>query len=144
LPVDFGEWQLAKTNMQQISSDIDAYLATLSAENRAALEKLRRSIKAALPEAEECIAYGIPAFRWNGKPVAGFSASKNHCSYFPMSGSVVAALQEELKKYDSSKGTIRFPASKPLSAALVKQLVKARLAEIEDQGKPKPKKKKSK
>jgi uncharacterized protein YdhG (YjbR/CyaY superfamily) len=144
LPVDFGEWQLAKTNMQQISSDIDAYLATLSAENRAALEKLRQSIKAALPEAEECIAYGIPAFRWNGKPVAGFSASKNHCSYFPMSGSVVAALQEELKKYDSSKGTIRFPASKPLSAALVKQLVKARLAEIEDQGKPKPKKKKSK
>ena len=137
--MDFGKWQLAKTTMKQISSDIDAYLATLNAENRAALEKLRRSIKAALLGAEECIAYGIPAFRWNGKSVAGFSASKNHCSYFPMSGSVVAALQEELKKYDSSKGTIRFPASKPLSTALVKKLVKARLAEIEDKSKPKPK-----
>ena len=140
--MDFGKWQLANTTMKQISSDTDAYLATLNAEDRAALEKLRRSIKAALPEAEECIAYGIPAFRWKGKTVAGFSASKNHCSYFPMSGSVVAALQEELKKYDSSKGTIRFPAHRPLSAALVKKLVKARMAEIGDGSQASSKKRK--
>ena len=130
--------------MKPVSSKIDDYLATLSADRRAALEKLRKSIHSAVPEAEECIAYGIPAFRWNGKSVAGFSASQEHCSYFPMSGSVVAALQEELKKYDSSKGTIRFPASKPLTAALVKKLVKARMAEIEGKSKTPRKKGKSK
>ena len=108
--------------MKQTSSEIDNYLATLSEDQRTALEKLRQVIQAALPEAEECIAYGIPAFRWNGKSVAGFSASKEHCSYFPMSGSVVSALQEELKKYETSKGTIHFPASKPLPTALVKKL----------------------
>lgn len=140
--MDFGKWQLAKTTMKQISSDIDAYLATLSAENRAALEKLRRSIKAALPEAEECIAYGIPAFRWNGKSVAGFSASKDHCSYFPMSGSIVAEFQKELAKYDTGKGTIRFSAHRPLSAALVKKLVQARMAEIGDGSKASSKKRK--
>jgi uncharacterized protein YdhG (YjbR/CyaY superfamily) len=116
--------------MKQISSDIDNYLATLSADKRTALEKLRKVIQAAVPEAEECIAYGIPAFRWNGKSVAGFSASKDYCSYFPMSGSVVSALPEELKKYETSKGTIHFSASKPLPAALVKKLIKARIAEI--------------
>jgi uncharacterized protein YdhG (YjbR/CyaY superfamily) len=121
--------------MKPVSSEIDDYLATLSADQRAALEKLRKLIQAAVPEAEECIAYGIPAFRWNGKSVAGFSASKEHCSYFPMSGSVVGTLEKELEKYETSKGTIHFPASKPLPAALVKKLIKARMAEIVGSGK---------
>ena len=118
--------------MKKISTPIEDYLATLTAETRAALEKLRQAIRAAVPTAEECIAYGIPAFRWNGKSVAGFSASKDHCSFFPMSGSIVADFQKELVKYDTGKGTIRFSAKRPLSAVLVKKLVTARMKEIGD------------
>ena len=109
---------------------IDEYLAGVTPEQRAALEKIRRAIQAAVPAAEEGFSYGLPAFRLNGQPVAAFGAAKGHCSYFPMSGSIVAALGEDLAGYDTSKGTIRFTADKPLPAALVKKLVKARLAEI--------------
>ncbi len=108
----------------------DAYLATLSPDKRAALEKLRQTIKAAAPKAEECISYGMPAFRLDGKLIAGFSASAKHCSYFPMSGSVVSAHKALLAAYDTSKGTIRFPPEKPLPVALVRRLVKARITEI--------------
>ena len=108
---------------------IDEYLAAVSDDQRAALEKLRKTIRAAAPQAEECISYGLAAFRLNGKPLVGFGASAKHCAFYPMNGSTVAAFQEELKNYDTSKGTIRFPASKPLSAALVRKLVKARIAE---------------
>ena len=107
---------------------IDDYLATLSDNQRAALAKLRKTITAAAPQAEECISYGIPAFRQNGMLV-GFGATANHCSFFLFSGSTVEAHQEELADHDTSKGTIRFPADKPLPAALVRKLVKARLAE---------------
>jgi uncharacterized protein YdhG (YjbR/CyaY superfamily) len=109
---------------------IDEYLATVSDDKRAALEKMRKSIRAAAPKAEECISYGIPAFRFDGKPIAGFGAAEKHCAFYPMSATTVAALQDELKKYDTSKGTIRFPAAKPLPATLVKKLVKARIEEI--------------
>ncbi len=108
---------------------IDEYLATLSADKRAALEKLRRTIRTIVPKAEECISYGLAAFRLDGKPIAGFGASKNHCTYFPMSGSTVTALKKELKGYDTSKGAIRFQANKPLPVALVRKLIKARIAE---------------
>jgi len=107
---------------------IDEYLAALSADQRAALEKLRKTIRAAAPEAEECISYQLPAFRQNGMLVA-FGATANHCAFYPMSSNTVAAHQEELRNYDTSKGTIRFPADKPLPAALVRKLVKARIAE---------------
>jgi uncharacterized protein YdhG (YjbR/CyaY superfamily) len=106
---------------------IDEYLAALGAGQRAALAKLRKTIKAA-PQAEELISYGIPAFRQNGMLV-GFGATANHCSFFLMSGSTVDAHADELAGYDTSKGTIRFPTAKPLPAALVRKLVKARLAE---------------
>jgi uncharacterized protein YdhG (YjbR/CyaY superfamily) len=108
---------------------IDDYLARLSDDKRAALDKLRRTIRAAAPKAEECISYGIPAFRLEGRLVAGFSASAQHCSYFPMSGSIVKDLQDDLAGYDTSKGAIRFAPDKPLPAALVRKLVKARIAE---------------
>lgn len=107
---------------------IDEYLAALPEDKRAALEHVRKAIRAAAPKAEECISYSMPAFRLNGALV-GFGASAKHCSFFPMSGSTVAAFEKELAGYDTSKGTIRFPAAKPLPAALIRKLVKARIAE---------------
>ena len=112
----------------------DEYLAALSEDNRAALEKLRKAIKAAAPEAEECISYGLAAFKLDGKPLVALGATANHCAFYLMSGSTVEAHQDELAKYDTSKGTIRFPASKPLPATLVKKLVKARIEENEGRG----------
>jgi uncharacterized protein YdhG (YjbR/CyaY superfamily) len=108
---------------------IDEYLAPLSADQRAALEKLRKAIKAAAPKAEECISYGLAAFRLNGKPLVAFGATANHCAFYPMSSFTVEDHKEQLKGYDTSKGTIRFPADKPLPASLVRKLVKARIAE---------------
>ena len=107
---------------------IDDYLAPLSPGMRAALEELRKTIRKAAPKAEECISYGICAFRQNGMLV-GFGAAENHCSFFLMDGSTVAAHQAELKGFDTSKGTIRFAPEKPLPASLVRKLVKARIAE---------------
>src|SRR5213594_2039893 len=107
---------------------IDEYLATLSDDNRAALEKLRKTLRAAAPKAEECISYGLAAFRQNGMLV-GFGATANHCAFYLMSSSTIAAHKDELRDYDTSKGTIRFQADKPLPVALVRKLVKARIAE---------------
>jgi uncharacterized protein YdhG (YjbR/CyaY superfamily) len=114
---------------------IDEVLALVSAEQRVALEKLRKTIKAAAPKAEECISYGLAAFRLNGKPLVAFGASATHCAFYPMSGNMVAAHRDELKGYETSKGTIRFSPEKPLPAALVRKLVKARIVENEGQGK---------
>src|SRR5260370_31672024 len=108
--------------------NIDEYLARLSEDKRAALEKLRKTIKAAAPKAEECISYQVCAFRQNGMLV-GFGATANHCAFYLMSGSTLEAHKDDLKDYDTSKGTIRFQADAPLPAALVRKLVKARLAE---------------
>jgi uncharacterized protein YdhG (YjbR/CyaY superfamily) len=107
---------------------IDGYLAALSEDQRVALEKLRKTIRAAAPGAEECISYQLPAFRQNGMLVA-FGATANHCAFYLMSSSTVEAHKDQLEGYDTSKGTIRFPANKPLPAALVRRLVKARIAE---------------
>src|SRR5438128_9070387 len=107
---------------------IDEYLANLSPDKRAALQKLRKTIRAAAPKAEECISYQLAAFRQNGMLVA-FGASANHCAFYLMSSSTVEAHKDELKDYDTSKGTIRFPADKPLPVALGRKLVKARIAE---------------
>ncbi len=108
---------------------IDDYLAALSADKRAALEKLRKIIGAAAPKAEECISYGLAAFRLDGKPLVAFGATANHCAFFPMSSSTVAAHKDELEDFETSKGTIRFQADKPLPVALVRKLVRARIAE---------------
>ncbi len=105
----------------------DAYLAALSSDKRAALEALRKAIKAAVPQAEECISYQLPAFRLNGKFLVAYGAAANHCAFYP--GAVVQDLKKELKDYDTSKGTIRFPASSPLPAALVRKLIELRIGE---------------
>jgi uncharacterized protein YdhG (YjbR/CyaY superfamily) len=109
---------------------IDAYLAALRADKRAALQKLRRIIRAAAPKAEECLSYGLPAFRQNG-PLVAFGASASHCSFCPMNGTSVAAHKAELKGYETSKGMIRFQPEKPLPAAFVRKIVKERIAENE-------------
>jgi uncharacterized protein YdhG (YjbR/CyaY superfamily) len=109
---------------------IDEYLAGLSAENRTALQKIRRAVCAAAPGAEECISYGMPVFRLNGKLIAGFKAAANHCSFHPMSGATVATLEADLAEYDTSPGTIRFSSRAGLPAALVRKLVKARIAAV--------------
>jgi uncharacterized protein YdhG (YjbR/CyaY superfamily) len=111
---------------------IDEYLAGQDASSRGALQKLRRAILAAAPKAEECICYGMPAFRLKGKLIAGFRAAANHCSFHPMSGATVATLQADLAQYDTSPGTVRFSARAPLSAALVRKLVRARIDELAD------------
>jgi uncharacterized protein YdhG (YjbR/CyaY superfamily) len=113
---------------------IDDYLAAVGDEQRPALDKLRKTIRAAAPKAEECISYGLAAFRQNGMLV-GFGASTQHCAFYLMNSTSVAEYADELKKYDTSKGTIRFTPDKPLPVALVKKLVKARLAENESRGK---------
>ena len=110
----------------------DGYLAALSAPQRAALEKLRKTIRSAAPKAEECISYGVPAFRLNGKFLVALAAAANHCSFFP--GSALRALKVDLKGYDTGKGTIRFQPDRPLPAALVRKLVKARIAQQIDRG----------
>lgn len=107
---------------------IDEYLDALPANQRKALQMLRRTIRAAAPKAEECISYAIPAFRQN-RMLVGFGAAAKHLSFFPMSSKTVAAHKNDLKNFDASKGTIRFTPDKPLPAALVRKLVKARLAE---------------
>lgn len=108
---------------------IDEYLAAVSDDQRSALEKLRKTIRAVVPKAEECISYQIPAFRLDGKLLVGFGAAVNHCSFYPMSSTTVSAHKDALKNYDTSKGTIRFQTAKPLPVALVRRLVKARIAE---------------
>ena len=103
---------------------IDEYLATVSSDKRAALGKLRKTIRAVVPRAEERISYGIPAFRLDGKPLVFFGAAANHCAIYGL----VGADDDELEGYDTSgRGTIRFQPDKPLPAALVRRLLKARI-----------------
>jgi uncharacterized protein YdhG (YjbR/CyaY superfamily) len=107
---------------------IDEYLAPLSKEKRAALEKLRKAIKSAAPGAEECISYQIPTFRLGGRMLVSFGAWADHCAFYP-GAYPVKAHKDELKAYDTSKGSIRFRAESPLPATLVRKLVKTRIAE---------------
>src|SRR5438128_2007080 len=105
----------------------DDYLAAVTEDKRGALQKLRKAIKMAAPKAEECISYQLPAFRLNGKFLVAYGAATNHCAFYP--GSTVKVLKDELKSYDTSKGTIRFSADKPLPSALVRKLVRLRIEE---------------
>jgi uncharacterized protein YdhG (YjbR/CyaY superfamily) len=111
--------------------DIDEYLASVPEPARGTLQKVRAAIRAAAPaNATEAIGYRIPTFRYKGALVA-FAAFSDHCSFFPMSGSVIEKFKSELKGFHTSKGTLQFPLDKPLSAELVKKMVKARVAQNE-------------
>jgi uncharacterized protein YdhG (YjbR/CyaY superfamily) len=108
---------------------VDEYLAQVPQPARGTLEKIRAVIRSAVPkEATEAISYRIPTFRCEGALIA-FAAFPTHCGLYPMSTAVMEAFRKELEGFETSKGTIRFPVDKPLPAALVKKLVKARLAE---------------
>ncbi|PYU58006.1 MAG: hypothetical protein DMG55_18315 [Acidobacteria bacterium] len=109
----------------------DEYLAAVPEPARSTLTRIRAVIRSAVPpEATEVISYRIPTFRYKG-PLVGFAAFPNHCSFFPMSSSVLERFENDLQGLETSKGTIRFPVDKPLSAALVKKVVKARIAQNE-------------
>jgi uncharacterized protein YdhG (YjbR/CyaY superfamily) len=110
-------------------STIDEYLAAVPADRRAALEKLRKTIKAIVPDAEECIRYAMPAFRVDDRVVAGFLATSKGCSYYPFSGRTLTTLAADVEKYEQTKGALHFDPKRPLSKALVRKLITARLAE---------------
>jgi uncharacterized protein YdhG (YjbR/CyaY superfamily) len=121
----------------KVPKDIDEYLAGVPEPARGTLNKVRAAIRAAVPpEATEAITYRMPTFKYKGSLVA-FAAFKNHCSLFPMSMAVIAAFKDELKGFHTSKGTIHFPLDKPLPAALLKKMVKARVAQNEERKRPK-------
>jgi uncharacterized protein YdhG (YjbR/CyaY superfamily) len=110
---------------------IDEYLAGASAGQRVVLEKLRQTIHAAAPGAEEYIGYGLAGFKLNGRPLVYFGAWEKHCALYAASPVVQKKFQKELKDFEASKGTIHFTPDKPLPSALVKKLVKARIVENE-------------
>jgi uncharacterized protein YdhG (YjbR/CyaY superfamily) len=109
---------------------VEAYLASVPEKQRAALEKIRRTIRAAAPEATETISYQMPAFKDHGRYLVSYAAFKDHCSLFPGSG-VIESLGDELRPFVSGRGTLRFTPEKPIPATLVRKIVKARLAENE-------------
>jgi uncharacterized protein YdhG (YjbR/CyaY superfamily) len=117
--------------MNNKPTSINDYLSGLSRDNRRALQSIRKAIKAAAPRAEECISYQLPAFRLDGRMLVWFGAASRHCSFYP-GAEPIRVLQRDLEGYDTSKGTVRFPADRPLSAALVRKLVRARIAERAD------------
>ena len=110
---------------------IDSYLSGLPPDQRAALQALRKAIAAAAPEAEEALSYGVPAFRYKGRPLVSYVAAKAHCSFFPMSPKVVDDHRTELTDFDLDKGTIRFTPDRPVPAELVARIVRARMAETD-------------
>jgi uncharacterized protein YdhG (YjbR/CyaY superfamily) len=112
------------------ADEIDAYLATVPEPGRSALERLRGDILAVVPDAEQCISYNYPAFRVDGKVVAGFAAFKYHLSYLPHSGGVLAELHDDVAKYGQTKGSLHFSPDKPLPKALVRKLVRTKLAQL--------------
>jgi uncharacterized protein YdhG (YjbR/CyaY superfamily) len=114
------------------AATVGEYLRAVPPKQRAALEKVRKAIHAAAPGSVEVISYGMPAFKYRGRMLVYFAAFKDHCSFFPASGGLLAAHRSELKDFEASgKGTLRFTPEKPLPAALLKKLVKWRIKENE-------------
>ncbi len=114
--------------------EIDQYLADLEEPKRSTLQRLRQTIREVVPEAEEGMSYRLPAFRLDGKVIAGFAAFKNHLSYLPHSGSVFAVLQDEVASYKTSTGALQFPVDTPLPKPLVEQLIRVRIAQAFPEG----------
>lgn len=109
----------------------EGYLSALPEEVRAALQGLRETIQAAAPEAVEGLSYGVPAFKFAGKPLVSLGAAKNHCAFYVQSPAVMEAFAERLAGFDTAKGTVRFLPAQPLPPGLVADLVRARVAETE-------------
>lgn len=116
------------------SAEVDSYLAGLPEPKRSTLQTLRRTILEVVPDAEEIISYGCPAFRLDGAIVAGFAAFKAHLSYLPFSGAVLDQLADELRGYTMTKGALHFPVDEPLPEPLVRRLIGVRRADVERRG----------
>jgi uncharacterized protein YdhG (YjbR/CyaY superfamily) len=126
------------THLPANNSSVQKYFSALPEPARATLQKVRAAILSACPKATiEAISYGIPTFKHNGSIVA-IAAFKNHCSLFPMGYAVIDQFRPQLAQFEISKGTIRFPTNKPLPAALLKKIVKARLTLMAEKQKAKP------
>jgi uncharacterized protein YdhG (YjbR/CyaY superfamily) len=110
---------------------IDEYLAKVPPKNRALLQELRKTIHRLVPGVEECISYRMPAFRLEGRVIAGFQARAKGCSYYPFSGTTLRTLAGDVADFQQTKSALHFGADAPLSATLVKKLLKARMAERE-------------
>jgi uncharacterized protein YdhG (YjbR/CyaY superfamily) len=111
------------------AEEIDEYLRALEDPKRSTLEALRRTILEIVPDAEQVLSYRVPAFRVQGEIVAGFAAFKDHLSYLPFSGSVLGQMADDLRGYTMTKSALHFPVDRPLSKALVKNLIAVRLRE---------------
>jgi uncharacterized protein YdhG (YjbR/CyaY superfamily) len=121
---------MALQNVGMSAREIDEYLAELDEPKRQTLQALRESIQRIIPEAEQGISYGAPAFRMQGKVIAGFAAFKNHLAYLPHSGSVFPELGDELANYVTTSGSLHFPIDRPLPDALVQKLIEVRLRQV--------------
>jgi uncharacterized protein YdhG (YjbR/CyaY superfamily) len=119
--------QIDRQNRAVSAEEIDQYLDALEEPKRTTLARLRQRILDILPEADQGISYGVPAFKVQGKTIAGFAAFKNHLSYLPHSGSVFPQLKDELRGYSTSVGALRFSIDEPLPAPLLEKLIAVRL-----------------
>jgi uncharacterized protein YdhG (YjbR/CyaY superfamily) len=119
------------TDPTTATAQIDATLAALPADQRAALQTLRQTIAAAAPTAEEAISYGMPAFRYRKRPLVSYAAFKAHCSLFPMSSALIETHRDELAGFATAKGTLRFTPEHPLPNDVVEWIVRERMAQID-------------